>query len=119
MLLFEHACVFFSRSRIGLERDLSHSADCKVRLGQTGAGLQEERRHNGCGHVLLSKGVGVCACVCVYGSVRVGGSVELIIVWRPVCGSGGQGILVLVLILALALVQVRVRMLVLVLVLKL
>ncbi len=64
---------------------------------------------------------GACARVCVCGGlcVWVGGSVELIIVWGPVCGSGDQGILVLVPILALALVQVRVRMLVLVLVLKL
>ena len=42
-----------------------------MRLGQTGVGLQEERRHNGCGQVLLSK-VG-CVRVCVCGSVRVGG----------------------------------------------
>ena len=58
-------------------------------------------------------------CVCVGLCAWVGGSVELIIVRGPVCGSGDQGTLELVLILPLALVQVRVRMLVLVLVLKL
>ena len=52
------------RSRIGLERDLSHSADCKVRLGQTGVGLQEERRHKGLRARAAEQG-GVCARVCM------------------------------------------------------